>query len=181
MDKKADIEERGFGKIILVTGGQRSGKSVFAEKLALDLTPRPVYLATARIYDAEMLKRVELHQKRREKNWRTIEEPLYISEIEIYDKEVVLLDCLTLLSTNWMFEEKEDLDNALASIKNQLSQLLHKDNTFIIVTNEIGMGGVSANPLQRKFADLQGWINQYVAKLAEDVYLLVSGIPVKIK
>lgn len=181
MDKKINIKKEKIGKLILVTGGQRSGKSEFAENLALQLSSCPVYLATARIFDEEMRKRVRLHQKRRENIWENLEEPLYASNANVNSDDVVLLDCLTLLSTNWFFEDDENIEAALSDIQNQLEGLFSKGSTIIIVTNEIGMGGVSDNELQRKFTDLQGWINQYVANRADDVYMLVSGIPVKIK
>jgi adenosylcobinamide kinase/adenosylcobinamide-phosphate guanylyltransferase len=165
----------------MVTGGQRSGKSVFAEQLALKLSNYPTYLATARVMDKEMENRVAIHKERRKKVWRNIEAPLYTDGISFKEREVVLIDCLTLWATNWLFEEHEDVSKAVASVKRQIETLLMNNATFIIVTNEVGLGGVSANSLQRKFADIQGELNQYVASLAEEVYLIVSGIPVKIK
>lgn len=174
-------EEKVMARIILVTGGQRSGKSVFAEKLALQLSGHPTYLATARIMDKEMENRVAIHKERRKDVWRNIEAPLYADEITFEEKEVVLIDCLTLWSTNWFFEKNEDIKSAASAIKRQIESLHEKDATYIIVTNEVGLGGVSPNSMQRKFADLQGEINQYVASMAEEVYLTISGIPVKIK
>ena len=181
MDKKTDIEKKIFSKITLVTGGQRSGKSEFAESLALKLSQRPAYLATARIFDEEMQQRVDLHKRRREDRWINLEEPLYVGETDLREADVILLDCLTLLSTNWFFEDKEDVERSLRDIREQIGKLISKGKSVIIVTNEIGMGGVSENAMQRKFTDLQGWMNQYVASIADDVYLLVSGIPLKIK
>ena len=168
-------------RLIMVTGGQRSGKSVFAERLALSMSARPTYLATARVYDEEMRKRVELHKKRREGQWRNIESPLYITENIFKDTDAVLLDCLTLWATNWFFELGEQIDEALKEMKKQVDAVTNTGATFIIVTNEVGLGGVSGNAMQRRFADLQGYINQFIAEKAEDVYLIVSGIPVKIK
>ncbi|MDE6638104.1 MAG: bifunctional adenosylcobinamide kinase/adenosylcobinamide-phosphate guanylyltransferase, partial [Muribaculaceae bacterium] len=92
MDKAIDSEKP---RLIMVTGGQRSGKSVFAERLALSMSAHPIYLATARVYDEEMRKRVEIHKQRRENQWQNIESPLYITENEFQDSDVVLLDCLT--------------------------------------------------------------------------------------
>lgn len=174
-------EEKVMARIIMVTGGQRSGKSVFAENLALQLSDHPTYLATAMVMDKEMENRVAIHKERRKDKWRNIEAPLYAVGISYREKEVVIIDCLTLWATNWFFEKKEDIKDALASLKKQIDSLLLYDATFIIVTNEVGLGGVSANSLQRKFADLQGEINQYVAMIADQVYLIISGIPVKIK
>lgn len=165
----------------MVTGGQRSGKSVFAERLALSMSDCPIYLATARVFDEEMRKRVEIHKQRRSEQWRNIESPLYITENIFQDTDIILLDCLTLWATNWFFELNEKVDNALAEIQRQISEMIDTGATFIVVTNEVGLGGVSANPMQRRFADLQGSLNQFVAEMAEDVYLIVSGIPVKIK
>ena len=165
----------------MVTGGQRSGKSVFAERLALSMSDCPIYLATARVFDEEMRKRVEIHKQRRSEQWRNIESPLYITENIFQDTDIILLDCLTLWATNWFFELNEEVDNALAEIQRQISEMIDTGATFIVVTNEVGLGGVSANPMQRRFADLQGSLNQFVAEMAEDVYLIVSGIPVKIK
>ncbi|MBD5244244.1 MAG: bifunctional adenosylcobinamide kinase/adenosylcobinamide-phosphate guanylyltransferase [Barnesiella sp.] len=168
-------------KLIMVTGGQRSGKSVFAENLALSMSHRPVYLATARIYDEEMRRRVELHRERRHERWTNLESPLFVSEAKLSSSDVVLLDCLTLLATNWFFECQENAYEAFAEIRRQIDALLHNCASLIVVTNEIGLGGISANAMQRQFADLQGRINQHVATEADEVYLLISGIPVKIK
>ena len=113
--------------------------------------------------------------------WRNIEAPLYADAVSFEEKEVVLIDCLTLWATNWFFEKNEDVKSAALALKSQIASLYEKDATYIIVTNEVGLGGVSPNSMQRKFADLQGEINQYVASIAEEAYLTISGIPVKIK
>lgn len=168
-------------RIIMVTGGQRSGKSAFAESVALKLAERPTYLATAQIFDDEMQKRVEAHRARRQSRWRNLESPFELTANRFDDGETVLLDCLTLWASNWFFRLGEDTDAALAEMKSQLTQLAERDMTLVIVTNEIGLGGVSENALRRRFTDLQGAINQFVASLADEVYMTVSGIPVKIK
>ena len=180
MDKAFDNKEK-TPRIIMVTGGQRSGKSVFAENMALEKSPHPTYLATARIFDEEMERRVKIHQNRRSAKWRNLEAPLSIEALKFYPNEVVLIDCLTLWATNWLFEKKENADEALSALKSQIEFLIEAGTIFIIVTNEIGLGGVSSNALQRKFADLQGMINQYVSSIADEVYMVISGIPVKIK
>lgn len=167
--------------ITFVTGGQRSGKSLFAEKLALARSSHPVYLATARALDDEFRRRVEIHKQRRGPEWTTIEAPLHVGDVVFREGAVVLLDCLTLLATNWMFECGENVDDALRNIKEQLSSLFAKKGDFIVVTNEIGLGGISENALQRKFADLQGAVNSFVASAADEAYMTISGIPVKIK
>ena len=169
-----------MARIILITGGQRSGKSEFAEKMALKLSDTPLYLATAQVFDAEMAARVKKHQARRGAQWSTIEEPLFIGRHD-YSGKTVLVDCLTLWASNCLFENQEDIDKSFAFAKTELDKLSVQDATFVFVTNEIGLGGVSENALQRKFTDLQGYVNQYVASKANEAYLIISGISLKIK
>ena len=167
-------------RIILITGGQRSGKSSFAEKKAHELTTSPVYLATARIWDEEFRKRVERHQKNRGPEWTNIEEEKELSRHSL-EGRVVLIDCVTLWCTNYFFDLEADTDKALTAVKAEFDRLTQQDATFIFVTNEIGMGGTSENLIQRKFTDMQGWMNQYIASRANRVILMVSGIPEKVK
>ena len=167
-------------RIILITGGARSGKSSYAEKLALSLSDAPVYLATARIWDEEFRERVRRHQARRGPQWTNIEEEKLLSRHDLSGR-VVLVDCLTLWATNFFFDLDSDVDRALAALQAEFDRFTTQDATFILVTNEIGMGGTSDNAIQRHFTDLQGWMNQYVAARADEVVLMVSGIPVKIK
>lgn len=173
-------------KIILITGGQRSGKSSFAEKLALSLSPNPIYIATAHIWDEEFRQRVIQHQQRRGRNWINIEEEKYLSKHHIHNK-VCVIDCITLWCTNFFFDstKKEmnqpSINEVLQNLKDEFDHFTQQDATFIFVTNEIGSGGVSNSSVQRRFTDLQGWMNQYVAAKANEVILMVSGIPVKIK
>lgn len=166
--------------IILITGGSRSGKSTKAEEMALALSDHPVYLATARIWDEEFRERVRCHQARRGPQWTNIEEEKYLSRHDLHGR-VVLVDCLTLWCTNFFFDLDSDVDRSLEAVRAELDRFLDQDATFILVTNEIGMGGTSTNAVQRKFTDLQGWMNQYAASLADRVILMVSGIPVTIK
>ncbi|MDE5998953.1 MAG: bifunctional adenosylcobinamide kinase/adenosylcobinamide-phosphate guanylyltransferase [Bacteroidaceae bacterium] len=166
-------------KIILVTGGQRSGKSQYAERLALSLSSHPVYVATAHVWDDEFRQRVVKHQERRGAEWDNIEEEKYLSRHDLTGR-VAVVDCITLWCTNFFFEF-QDVEKALALLKAEFDRLVAQDATFIFVTNEIGSGGVSDNAVQRQFTDLQGWMNQYVATRADEVTLMVSGIPVKIK
>ena len=166
-------------RIILITGGQRSGKSQQAERLALSLSSTPVYMATAHIWDEEFRHRVELHQQRRGPQWTTIEEERWLSHHDV-EGRVVVIDCITLWLTNFFFETK-DVEQTLTNIKAEFDRFTAQDATFIFVTNEIGSGGVSENAVQRQFTDLEGWMNQYVAQKADEVILMVSGIPVKIK
>ena len=167
-------------KIILITGGQRSGKSTKAEELALELSKNPVYLATAHIWDEEFRIRVQKHQERRGPEWTNIEEEKYLSKHDLTGR-VVVIDCVTLWLTNWISTDNADVDAILTAAKKELDKFTAPDATYIFVTNEIGLGGVSTNQLQRRFTDLQGWMNQYIAQKADEVILMVSGIPVKIK
>ena len=167
-------------RIILITGGARSGKSTYAEKLALSLSPNPVYLATARIWDEEFRKRVIHHQERRGPEWTNIEEDKELSRHSLSGR-TVLIDCITLWCTNFFFDLDADTDRSLAAAKAEFDRFTAQDATFIFVTNEIGMGGTSENKIQRKFTDMQGWMNQYVASRADEVILMGSGIATKIK
>ena len=206
-------------KIILITGGQRSGKSTKAEELALSLSKNPVYLATAHIWDDEFRERVRKHQERRGPEWTNIEEEIYLSKHDVTGR-VVVIDCITLWLTNWITpplapplkgagntertelpssgetarpegalatEGTQDrpgvevINDVLTAAKKEFDAFTQHDATYIFVTNEIGLGGVSTNQLQRKFTDLQGWMNQYIAQKADEVILMVSGIPVKVK
>ncbi|MFV0536270.1 MAG: bifunctional adenosylcobinamide kinase/adenosylcobinamide-phosphate guanylyltransferase [Dysgonomonas sp.] len=167
-------------KITLITGGQRSGKSSYAEKMALLLSSNPVYLATSRVWDEEHRKRIERHKANRGKEWTNIEEDKQLS-LHILTDRVILIDCVTLWATNFFFDLQSDVEQSLEALKEEFERFTDQDAQFIFVTNEIGMGEMSANEIQRKFADLQGWLNQYIASKADEVYLMVSGIPVKIK
>jgi adenosylcobinamide kinase/adenosylcobinamide-phosphate guanylyltransferase len=172
-------------RIILITGGQRSGKSSYAERRALELSPNPVYMATAHIWDDEFAQRVQRHQQRRGAEWTNIEEERQLSRHDVSGR-VVLIDCLTLWATNFFTasvgdDQSPDVDVLLAEMKTEFDRFTAQDATFIFVTNEIGLGGTSANALQRRFTDLLGWLNQYVASRSDEVVLMVSGIEVIIK
>ncbi|MBO5016192.1 MAG: bifunctional adenosylcobinamide kinase/adenosylcobinamide-phosphate guanylyltransferase [Bacteroides sp.] len=167
-------------RIILITGGARSGKSSYAEKMALKLSPNPIYMATARVWDEEFRQRVIKHQQARGPEWTNIEEEKELSKYDVTGK-VILIDCVTLWCTNYFFEYQGNVKQALELAKQEFDRFTTQEATFIFVTNEIGMGGTSENELQRKFTDMQGWMNQYVAAQADEVTLMVCGIPVKIK
>ena len=167
-------------KIILITGGARSGKSSYAEKMALSLTANPVYLATARVWDEEFRERVNRHQERRGPEWTNIEEEKELSRHDLSGR-IVLIDCITMWCNIFFFDLNDDVDATLSAMKEEFLKFTNQDATFIFVTNEIGMGGTSTNDIQRRFTDLQGWMNQFVASQADEVILMVSGIPMKIK
>ena len=167
-------------RIILITGGQRSGKSSKAEELALSLSKNPVYMATAHVWDEEFRERVRRHQERRGPLWTNIEEETALSKHDMTGR-VVVIDCVTLWLTNFFFANESNTDRSLEQAKAEFDKFTEAEATYIFVTNEIGSGGVSDNAIQRKFTDLQGWMNQYIAQKADEVILMVSGLPVVIK
>ena len=166
--------------IIFITGGARSGKSTYAQQLALSLSSNPVYIATAKIWDGDFEKRVKRHQNERDEQWTNIEEQRNVSMLPVEDK-VCVIDCVTLWLTNFFIDTKNDIDVSLVLFKEQIDGLHKKPGTFIIISNEIGMGVHAETEVGRKFTDLQGWANQYAAAKATKVILMVSGIPVIIK
>ncbi|MBF1380203.1 MAG: bifunctional adenosylcobinamide kinase/adenosylcobinamide-phosphate guanylyltransferase [Porphyromonadaceae bacterium] len=166
--------------IHLITGGERSGKSTYAEREALRLSKSPVYLATARVWDEEFRQRILRHQERRGPEWTNIEEDIRPSKHD-FTGRVVLIDCITLWATNYFFDMQQDVDQALEALKKEFDTLVQQDATFIFVTNELGMGGMSESRTQRLFTQLQGWMNQHVAARADRVTLMVSGLPLTVK
>ncbi|MFH6962051.1 bifunctional adenosylcobinamide kinase/adenosylcobinamide-phosphate guanylyltransferase [Flavobacterium plurextorum] len=167
--------------IYLITGGERSGKSGYAQSLALQLTNNPIYIATARKWDSDFQNRIDRHQKDRDERWTNIEEEKYLSKIDFSGK-VALIDCVTLWLTNFFVDHKNNVDLSLEEAKKEFLLLAEQKNTsLIIVTNEIGMGVHASTEIGRKFTELQGWMNQFLASKADEVVLMVSGIPVKIK
>lgn len=167
--------------ITLITGGERSGKSHYAENLAKQLSNKPMYVATARKWDDDFQKRIDRHQKDRDEHWINIEKEKYLSEIDFTNK-VAIIDCVTLWLTNFFVDTKNDVALSLEQAKIEIDAIANHENaTIIIVTNEIGMGVHAETHIGRKFTELQGWMNQYIAQKATTVVLMVSGIPVKIK
>ncbi|MDR2969648.1 MAG: bifunctional adenosylcobinamide kinase/adenosylcobinamide-phosphate guanylyltransferase [Tannerellaceae bacterium] len=166
--------------ITLITGGQRSGKSSYAQRLALSLAERPFYLATARVWDEEFRQRILRHQRDRGAEWMNIEEEKYLSRHQ-FGGDTVVIDCVTLWATNFFSDNDSDLSLSLKQLKEEFDRFTAQDARFIFITNEVGLGGVSVNETQRRFADLQGWLNQYIAARADEVILMVSGIPLKVK
>lgn len=183
-DKTPSPKGEGRGGVLLITGGQRSGKSTYAEQLALSLSPNPVYMATAHVWDEEFRQRVLVHQQRRGPQWTNIEEERHLSRHDVQGR-VVLIDCCTLWATNYFFatadEDPDRVQKAIAALREEFDRFTAQDATFVFVTNEIGLGGVSPNKVQRQFADLLGLLNQYIAARADRVTMLVSGIPLNIK
>ena len=179
-----------MGKIILVTGGARSGKSLFAEKLALKLGGgRAAYIATAQIFDDEMAYRVEVHKSRRGENWMTFEAP-FAAEEKIFEAaknfKAILFDCVTIYVSNFLCaadpdDEKSLYENLRGLIQKLIDSALNSDAVTIFVTNEVGGGIVPENKLARRFRDLAGVANQMLAAKAEKVFLTVAGVAIDIK
>ena len=167
--------------IYLITGGERSGKSGYAEHLAKELSPKPMYVATARKWDGDFQKRIDRHQKDRDNRWVNIEKEKHLSEIN-FSGNVAVIDCVALWLTNFFVDTKNDVELSLELAKTEIDKIANQENaTIIIVSNEIGMGLHADTHIGRKFTELQGWMNQYIAKKSDTVVLMVSGIPVTIK
>lgn len=166
--------------IIFVTGGARSGKSRYAQELALQLSDTPTYIATARKWDAEFQQRIDRHQADRDERWTSIEAEKQLSQVELAGK-VAVIDCVTLWLTNYFVDHQYDIDACLAACKQEIEALLQQTGTYIIISNEIGMGVHAETEMGRKFTDLQGWMNQFIAAKAQKVVFMVSGIPMVIK
>jgi len=169
-----------MSEIIFITGGQRSGKSRFAQGLAEERSPHPVYLATARKWDQDFEKRIQRHRADRGAHWMTLEEEKQLSKVQL-DGKTVVLDCITLWLTNIYHDNDYDVELSLSESKQEWEAFINQDFSLIVVSNELGMGVHPENEAARKFADLQGWMNQYIASLASSVILMVAGIPVTIK
>lgn len=166
--------------IHFITGGQRSGKSEYAEKLALEQSNNPIYLATSRVWDDAHRERIETHKDRRGQQWESIEEEKALSSHD-FSGRLVLLDCITLWLNNIFFDNEEQDAKSLEEAKAELDKILDQNCDWIIVSNELGLGGHPGNKLAMRFNDLQGSINQYIAKKADRVSFVISGIPLEIK
>jgi adenosylcobinamide kinase/adenosylcobinamide-phosphate guanylyltransferase len=164
---------------ILVTGGARSGKSVFAEKRTKQLGSSLIYIATSEVIDSEMKKRVEEHQARRGSEWQTLHAPINLTEalIETDGKGPCLVDCVTFWLNNLIFHD-EDID---AATKELITVLNERSDPVVLVTNEVGSGIIPENALARRFCDEAGRLNQTISQIADEVYVSISGIPLQIK
>ena len=169
------------GRIHLVFGGARSGKSEYAERLVQSLGGSCVsYMATAQAFDDEMNDRINIHQERRENSWQTIEEPLHVSNaLQTAEHPTVLVDCITLLATNWLLQH--DAESATLEIQRLIEVAKARSGDVVMVSNEIGLGIVPMNKLARQFRDEQGKINQRIAEVADSVTLVVAGMPLQLK
>ena len=166
--------------ITYITGGVRSGKSRFAQEMALKLSPNPVYIATAKVWDEDFQQRVKRHREERGAEWTNFEVHKDLYKLPITNR-VVVIDCVTLWLTNFFMEHKMDGEKSLSDFKTEIDNIAELPGTFIIISNEIGMGVHADTDIGRKFTDLQGWANQYVAAKADEAIFMVSGLPLYLK
>ncbi|CAG5072814.1 Bifunctional adenosylcobalamin biosynthesis protein CobP [Dyadobacter sp. CECT 9623] len=166
--------------IIYVSGGVRSGKSRFAQELALQRSANPVYIATAKIWDDDFAKRVQMHRNERGPEWTLFERERDLHLLPLESRNAVI-DCVTLWLTNLWMEHGQSIEQTLTAFKSEIDALSRIDATLIIISNEIGMGVHPETEMGRKFADLQGWANQYVAAKADQAVFMVSGLPLQLK
>ena len=176
--------------MILVLGGARSGKSTFAQQFALKLGGRQVlFVATAQAGDEEMRQRIERHRQERPPGWRTLEAPRDIGQAILEhhgDASVILVDCLTMLISNLLTDMQDPFATEVeGQVMSQIQDLVNcterVPEALIVVSNEVGLGLVPPYPLGRAYRDLLGRVNQYLAHKADEVYLLVAGIPMPVK
>lgn len=167
--------------LTLILGGARSGKSRLALQRA-EATGKPVsFIATAQAHDAEMADRIARHQAERPAHWLTVEAPLDLAgAIRTAPAGIVVVDCLTLWLTNWLCQpEPNDFSTARAALLAAL-QARHADE-IILVSNETGLGIIPLGALTRRFVDEAGWLNQDVARLADEVIFVAAGLPLTLK
>lgn len=172
-----------MAKIILITGGARSGKSRFAEQLALGFGSPLGYLATGSAGDTEMASRIARHQARRGDAWQTLEEPLdLVGVLAGHDGyfRAVLIDCVTLWLSNLLLK-CDDASRVLTDVRALIAAFPALKTPLILVSNEVGMGIIPENRLARVFCDLSGESNELIAQAADEVYVTFSGIPLKLK
>ena len=176
--------------ISLVTGGARSGKSIFAEKLLTLAGGKKAYIATAQIRDEEMARRIAIHKERRPDDWLTVEAPQNLArtlESVMHQADAILIDCLTLYFSNYLFlhldqEFNELVEGAMHEIDDFLAVAAsHPEKTIIVVTNELGSGIVPMEKISRDYRDLMGLVNQRMGAAADQVYLTVCGIATELK
>ena len=168
---------------ILILGGTRSGKSRYAVEIARHLDKKTVYLATLDCFDDEMKDRIKKHKESRPETWQTVEEPKNVDQVLLNLKglcEVVIIDCLTNLTSNLMAQLQEE-KKLLLRMETIMKIISEMDSTVIMVTNEVGEGIVPATPLGRQFRDIAGLTNQLAARYADEVYLMKAGLPLKLK
>jgi len=167
--------------LIYISGGQRSGKSGYAQQKALELADRPYYLATARCLDKDFEQRILRHKADRDHRWHNVEEEKYLSQVPFPGQAVVVVDCITLWLTNFFMDNQGDIGLSLEQAKKEWGKLVQQNITIIAISNEIGMSLHAETAAGRKFTDLQGWMNQFIAQQSDEAFLMMSGIPIKIR
>jgi adenosylcobinamide kinase/adenosylcobinamide-phosphate guanylyltransferase len=181
--KELTMQETGQGTVTLVLGGARSGKSRYAQQLA-EQSRRVVVVATAKASDEEMRVKIQRHREDRPKDWLTVEEPLELPKVLAqYELEcdVIVVDCLTLFAANLLEIGGEDVDAIESRVEALCEALRTVQCAVVVVSNEVGSGVVPEYPLGRRYRDLLGEINQRVARVADDVVLMVAGLPLALK
>ena len=169
-----------MARITFITGGARSGKSRYAQELALQWSSQPMYVATARIWDADFMERIDRHRQDRDARWINLEEEKRLSQLPL-DGKVAVIDCVTLWITNYFSDNHYDTAACLEACQKEFDGLMQMDADIIIISNEIGMGLHADTEAGRKFTDLHGWVNQYIAARADRVIFMISGIPLTVK
>lgn len=186
-----------MSKIVLISGGARSGKSSLAEKMAMDSKKNTLYIATSIPFDDEMKERVRLHKERRPDGWGTVEKFRSFKQLkddsEFTNRDMVILDCVTLMISNIILESDVDFENMEIDSMDRLEEAVSRevdemmdlfkdsDKDFVIVTNEVGLGIVPENKLARLFRDIAGRINSRIAQESDEVYMVFMGIANRIK
>lgn len=173
-----------MGRIVFITGGARSGKSAFAQSLAETAGGPLLYVATATVEDAEMADRVALHRQQRGPRWNLLEEPYDLPgrlPAAATGHGAVLLDCVTLWLTNLFLAAEEDNERVLAEVERFCAVLPTLPAPLYLVSNEVGAGIVPENRMARLFRDLAGGANRRLAAAADEAYLVVAGLPLKLK
>ncbi|UCD84746.1 MAG: bifunctional adenosylcobinamide kinase/adenosylcobinamide-phosphate guanylyltransferase [Deltaproteobacteria bacterium] len=181
---KSLIEELKKEKIVLITGGARSGKSDYALKLAGAIRGQKAYLATAQPLDKEMEERIRSHKEKRGNEYVSIEEPLEITQkLKEIDGtfKAVIIDCLTLWVSNLMHQGGSSISRTEEEIREFVDCTKKLSSRLIMVTNEVGMGIVPDNEMARSFRDLIGFANQLIAGIADGVVVMFSGSPLRLK
>lgn len=184
-----------MGRITFITGGARSGKSTYAEKMAKESGKKITYVATSIAFDEGMKDRIKKHQQQRPREWATIEKYCDFHEVigikEYQQSQILLVDCITVMICNLMMDSGLDFDNCSPEEVDRLEKqviaevegllLLSEEKELIIVSNELGMGLVPAYKMGSYYRDIAGRINQLIASKADNVFLVVSGLQIKLK
>ncbi len=169
-------------ELILILGGARSGKSTFAQRLAMEKGTDVLFVATAEAHDEEMVERIDRHRAERPAHWNTVEAPRALAdELAARSAPIVVLDCVTLWVSNLLLTEGTTLDDALAELDALLAWHRSHASCLIVVSNEVGMGIVPADPVTRAYREWLGRFNQRLAREADVVYWTVSGLALDLK